>query len=166
MSKLLRFYEPGNQYFLTIVTHKREPILLNSFPVLWKCLNKMLDKHKIELIAWVILPDHFHVIINPLGRVESFVHDFKLSFGVGYRIENDMSSGTIWQKRYWDHIIRNQEDLNKHIDYIHFNPVKHGLVDSPLDWKESSIQEYNKDGYYQDGWGEHKRLLFDGSFGE
>ena len=166
MSKLLRYFEIGNQYFITAVTHKRQPILTDSSAIISKCLNKMLIKHRTKLIAWVILPDHFHILINPQGHVDSFMHDFKLSFGAYFRKENGMSSGRIWQARYWDHIIRNQDDLNNHIDYIHFNPVKHGLVDSPFDWKDSSIHDYSKKGYYEGGWGVKKELSFSGSFGE
>lgn len=68
----------------------------------------------------------------------------------------------LWQDRYWDHIIRDQEDLNKHIDYIHYNPVKHGYSNSPFDWDLSSIKEFD----YQEDWGVNKDIYFEEDFGE
>jgi REP-associated tyrosine transposase len=73
---------------------------------------------------------------------------------------------TIWQRRFWDHIIRNQTDLNKHIDYIHYNPVKHGYVNSPFEWEYSSIHVYRDKGYYQSDWGMKEDLNIGGEFGE
>jgi len=78
----------------------------------------------------------------------------------------NLASGRVWQNRFWDHIIRNQEDLNRHIDYIHFNPVKHGFVKSPFDWSHSSIHKYHAEGFYTRGWGLIDTLKFKGEFGE
>jgi putative transposase len=64
-----------------------------------------------------------------------------------------MKSGQVWQNRFWDHILSDQEDLNRHIDYIHYNPVKHGLTDDPLEWEHSSFRVYRSRGFYSDGWG-------------
>ena len=59
----------------------------------------------------------------------------------------------VWQRRYWEHVIRDDEDLDRHLDYIHYNPVKHGLVGTPIDWPWSSFQKYVKLGLYEKGWG-------------
>jgi len=69
-----------------------------------------------------------------------------------------------WQNRFWDHIIRNQDDINKHIDYIHYNPVKHGLTARPFSWEHSSIHEY-KD-YYGADWGVEEKPEFGDEYGE
>jgi len=60
----------------------------------------------------------------------------------------------IWQRRFWEHLIHDEEDLHQHIDYIHFNPVKHGLVNGVQEWKDSSFHTYVQEGYYDPNWGE------------
>ena len=73
----------------------------------------------------------------------------------------------VWQRRYWEHIIRDETDFAKHFDYIHFNPVKHGFVDSPQEWKWSSFHRYLRLGYYPDDWGSEQAFIFNEStFGE
>ena len=66
----------------------------------------------------------------------------------------------------WDHVIRNQLDMNRHIDYILYNPVRHGLVKSPFAWRESSLHEYGRKGYYPPDWGQREALAIEGDFGE
>ncbi len=94
------------------------------------------------------------------------MHDLKLSFGAYFRKENNLYSGRVWQSRFWDHIIRDQQDYNNHIDYIHYNPVKHNYTMSPFEWDYSSIHEYKRSGYYQRDWGKIKMINFEGDFGE
>jgi putative transposase len=60
----------------------------------------------------------------------------------------------VWQRRFWEHMIREQDDLHRHTDYIHFNPVKHGLASRAADWPWSSFHRYVKDGYYPMDWGQ------------
>ncbi len=74
--------------------------------------------------------------------------------------------GKIWQRRFWDHVIRDQNDLNKHIDYIHYNPVKHGLIKSPFEWEYSSIHNFCAEGYYSLDWGVKDKPDMDGEYGE
>jgi putative transposase len=59
----------------------------------------------------------------------------------------------IWQRRYWEHTVRDEQDLNRHLDYIHYNPVKHGLVETVAAWPWSSFHRYMRDGYYPEDWG-------------
>jgi len=80
------------------------------------------------MIAWAILPDHFHVIIDsPDGDTPKIVQRVKLSFSLQWQRLSGRN-GPIWQHRYWDHIIRSEEDMKRHVDYIHYNPVKHGRL--------------------------------------
>ena len=69
--------------------------------------------------------------------------------------------GSIWQRRFWEHQIRDQKDYNAHVDYIHYNPVKHGLAKAPKDWKYSSFSQYVKDGFYDREWGAGCDITFD-----
>jgi putative transposase len=77
-----------------------------------------------------------------------------------------MYRGKVWQTRYWDHIIRNEKDMNNHINYIHYNAVKHGLVESPFKWQYSSIHMYKEEGYYTEEWGVREKIVFKDDFGE
>jgi len=89
-----------------------------------------------------------------------------MSFGVLYRVKKGIRLGRVWQNRFWDHIIRDQNDLNRHIDYIHYNPVKHGCISKPKDWPHSSFRHYVKAGVYQDDWGAVPIVGMDNDFGE
>jgi len=60
---------------------------------------------------------------------------------------------TIWQRRFWEHFIRDEEDLEHHLNYLHFNPVKHGLVKRVRDWEASTFTDFVKLGYYDLDWG-------------
>jgi len=165
MSLLKRYYTRGNTYFITVVTYKRKRILIDNFGILWNTIGKMLIKYNLSLDAWVVLPDHFHMILKPKNNVlDDFIHDLKLSFGSLLRKKYNQKAGKIWQSRFWDHIIRNQSDLNNHIDYIHYNPTKHRLVERPFLWEYSSIHEYKE--FYQWDWGIEEISFSDNDYGE
>jgi putative transposase len=84
----------------------------------------------------------------------------------GYQFRNGLRGGRLWQLRFWDHIIRNEKDMNHHIDYIHYNPVKHGLVKRPIDYEYSSFCEFVAEGYYSSDWGVVGKVETGGEFGE
>ena len=164
MSNLRRFFKKGDIVFITIVTFNRNKIIIENIDLLHRTISSIQNKTSFEVIAHVYLHDHIHILVdareNDLPRI---IQSLKMSFGTHYRIRNNMSSGRVWQNRYWDHIIRDQNDLNNHLNYIHYNPVKHGLVKNPFDWKYSSIHDYKE--YYSVDWGINE-LLFDEDFGE
>lgn len=163
MSILKRYYSKGNVYFITVVTHERKLILIENITLFWTALNRIKERHQTSIDAWVVLPDHFHMILSPTNfELDEFMHDFKLSFGALYRKAHNLKTGRVWQSRFWDHIIRDEKDFNNHINYIHYNPVKHNLVESPFDWKQSSISEFGDN--YQPDWGVVEQ--FDGQYGE
>ena len=167
MSKLLRYYSPGNAYFVTAVTYRREAILLEHVDLFWRALQSVRRNANFEPIAWVVLPDHFHMVINPGGEnLSSLMQRIKMSFATNYRKRRGIYRGRVWQNRFWDHVIRDDDDMNRHIDYIHYNPVKHGFVVSPFDWEQSSIRDYHKRGLYELDWGQAESLVFEGGFGE
>ena len=72
---------------------------------------------------------------------------------------------TIWQRRFWEHCIRDEIDFVHHVDYIHYNPVKHGLVSAPKDWEYSSFHRYVMDGIYDVEWGADREIIFDATVG-
>ena len=167
MSKLLRYDHLGDTVFITAVTKNRIRLLREWENLL---LYKFLKYHKeglYDLIAWSILPDHFHIITKPIiTNISEIMRKIKMSFSSDYRKQNQIKQMTIWQKRFYDHIIRDERDLNNHIDYIHYNPVKHGLVNKPHDWRYSSFMNYLNRGYYDMDWGVNCELKFDGDYGE
>ena len=119
------------------------------------------------LHSWVILPDHLHMIVDPDGcDLSILVRQFKLSFSSLYRKRTGAGKGRVWQYRFWDHQIRDESDLTRHLDYIHYNPVKHGLTSNPFAWEFSSIHGFREKGYYEDDWGVIEKPECDGEYGE
>lgn len=138
------------------------PVLHDNADLLFDSLQRIERKAGIESVAWVVMPDHLHLIIDPRQSDLSLIMKrIKLSFAQRYRTRHGMYRGTVWQSRFWDHAIRDQDDMNRHIDYIRYNPVKHGLTASPFDWPYSSIHEYLKDGFYDEDWGTVEEIVID-----
>ncbi|OQK17959.1 transposase [Methyloprofundus sedimenti] len=152
-----RFYQSGARYFFTVVTAKREPLLIENIDRLRSAFRLCLLRYPFEIEAIVVLPDHLHTI----WRLPEGDADFSKRWMV---IKRKFSSGLpstavsqskvkkrekgIWQRRFWEHCIRNEDDWRRHVDYIHFNPVKHGYVDKPGDWLYSSFQKAVDQGWY------------------
>lgn len=154
MSKLLRYETSGSPCFITSVTSHRERFLKDSYDLLVASITEASRDTRSVVIAYAILPDHFHAVIEPKqANVSSIVKRIKLKFSYKYREKHGLYRMTLWQPRFWDHIIRDQNDLNRHIDYIHYNAVKHGYVESPYDWVHTSLHRYRQEGYYSDDWG-------------
>ena len=167
MSKLLRHYQQGNMYFITALTQDRKSILINYFGLLWQSINKYTDVLDFILIAYVILPDHLHLMINPKkGDPSAIMQKIKLSFSKKLKFERKGKHSKIRQRRFWDHVIGNDQDMKNHIDYIHYNPVKHGYVVSPYEWQYSSFRKYFNNGMYSKDWGMRNNIKFSGEYGE
>lgn len=143
------------------------PLLIDNIDLWHKSVKFVKDIKQFELIAWVILPDHLHLMIDfGIGDLSYLMKRVKMKFSGLYRSKWKLKSGRIWQFRFWDHMIRDEDDFRNHLDYIHYNPVKHGLVVRPGDWEHSSFKEYFTQGYYAEDWGIKKPGEFDGSYGE
>jgi putative transposase len=137
-----------------------------SFKALEAIISDVRQRRPFEVMAWVILPDHMHCIWElPDGDVDYSVRwalikkDFtKMIRGSVETPEPGISrtrkrEGTVWQRRFWEHKIRDDFDLQRHIEYIHYNPVRHGYVSSPNEWKLSSFREYVERGLFPFDWG-------------
>jgi putative transposase len=139
-----RYYIPHGIVFITTVTKNREPILKldDDIATFMDTLSRVQKIHPFNLLAYVILPDHFHCLMNPgnsLGDFSIILRSIKWNYTRNYKIAHNISTSfNLWQRGFWDHIIRNEQDLKHHIDYIHWNPVKHGLVTSPQAWIHST----------------------------
>ena len=159
MKELRRFDIRNTYYFITVVTMNRNPILTRNIGIFWKSWGSQ------ELFAWVVLPEHFHAILWIKEQsISKVLHGFKIRYY--HEWARQAGKGKIWQNRFWDHIIRDQDDMNRHLDYIHYNPVKHGLVDDPFLYEYSSLNLFYKHGYYQRDWGVKEEPIIEGEFGE
>lgn len=166
MSKLLRYFAPGQYCFVTSIVASRRRILDQHAELLARSVHRAHQKSRFSVIAWVVLADHFHTVLYaPNGDTSRIVQRVKQSFSRQHRSLTG-TGGPVWQHRYWDHIIRPEEDMKRHIDYIHYNPVKHGLVDSPGKWPLTSFRRYLRLGIYQPDWCERPREDINEGFGE
>jgi putative transposase len=136
-----RYYVPGTAVFITLVVQDRQPVFRDTQMVelLRSILRTVKDHHTFTMLAYVFLPDHFHLLIRPTGEnnFSQIMHSLKTNFTKQYKRLlgiKESESLKFWQKRFWDHIIRDERDLENHLHYIHFNPVKHGLIVDPRNW--------------------------------
>ena len=167
MSKLLRYNHPSSLYFITCVTHGRKPILVEHADLLLSSIDRMRADANFTPIAWVVLPDHFHLTLDlGSGDISTVMQRIKLSFSANYRKMYALIEGRTWKSRFWDHIIRDRTDLNLHLDYIHYNPVKHGLASAPRNWRLSSIHQPPYVSIYAPDWGAREPDGLSGDFGE
>ncbi len=162
-----RVYVPGGTYFFTVVTYNRRPILSTPEAVekLRKAFRYTMDRFPFAIVASVILPDHMHFIwaLPPQFRDYStcwrlikshFTRNWQPR-GVTSVLASRQKKGEadVWQRRFWEHMIRDDADLSNHVEYIHYNPVKHGLASSPAEWEYSSFMKFVEEGLYAVNWG-------------
>lgn len=152
MPNYRRYYTENNTVFLTIVTKNREPWILKYTNQIFESMHFVKNKHKFKNKAYIFLPDHIHWIIELVSdsNFSTIVGSFKRD--VTWRLKKK-DIFIKWQNRFYDHVIRDDNDLLRHIDYIHFNSVKHGLVKKPGLYEFSSFNEWKKRGMYADNWG-------------
>lgn len=168
MPNYKRLFIPNTDLFITIVTNNRQPILIDNIELLRESFKRAKQTYIFDIFACVILPDHMHLIIHPENIYEypKIIFAIKYYFarnvnvgGVGTPLYEISKSKTekgekgIWQRRYWEHTIRDEEDLNKHVDYIHYNPVKHSYAKNVKDWGFSSFDKFVKANNYGMNWG-------------
>ncbi|MEW5755412.1 MAG: transposase [Pseudomonadota bacterium] len=151
MSDYRRLYVPGGTYFFTQVTHQRRDLFRNPAHIerLRAAFQYVNQRRPFRQLALVVLPDHLHCI----WRLPPDDADFSTRWQM---VKTCFSRGLpikpVWQSRFWEHLIRDEDDLRAHLDYLHFNPVKHGLVSHPRGWPHSSFQWYVARGWYPKDW--------------
>ncbi len=168
MTRYRRANVAGGSYFFTVVAAQRQAILTD--PALRSALHEAVVKVRaarpFRIDAWVLLPDHLHTIWTLPADDADFSTRWRLiksqvtqACGASY-VRPDLQTeqrlqkqcGTIWQHRYWEHLLRDEVDVSQHLDYVHWNPVKHGLVTSVKDWPWSSFHRYVAKGAYPADW--------------
>ncbi len=168
MPNYVRRYVEGASVFLTIVTFERSPLFEDerTIELLRDAVRFVLAERPFKINAAVVLPDHLHLLLSPPEN------DVDYSFRIGRMkarftksLAGDAAGPTstvasrakhrerdIWQRRFFEHTIRDQDDFNRHVEYIHFNPVKHGYCKCPHQWPHSSFDRWVRAGIYSRDW--------------
>lgn len=169
MPDFRRYFVPGGTYFFTLVAAGRAPLFRNeqARTLLGHKMREIQEESPFEPVAIVLLPDHLHTIWTlPRGDADyanrwkaikaKFTSEWLKSGGSeqrvtrGYRRQRRRG---VWQPRFMEHTIRDEVDLANHVDYIHYNPVKHRHARCPKDWPWSSFHRYVQSGDYPENWG-------------
>jgi putative transposase len=176
MSRYRRAKLAGGIYFFTVTLADRTSDLLVRYVDLLRNVYRATEqRYPFETIAICILPDHLHAIWSlPDGDADFPVRWNLIKRGFSRKLPASPSRSAskvrqrdkgIWQRRYWEHAIRDEGDLERHLDYVHFNPVKHGLVTRVRDWPYSSFHREVARGALPPDWGGDGADLH-GEFGE
>ena len=159
-----RAWHPGGTYFFTLNLLQRHDndLLIRHIDGLRTAVRKVRARYPFTIHAWVVLPDHLHCVIElPLGDADFAVRLrlIKIHFSKSIPPGEQRSSVRvrrgergIWQRRYWEHLIRDENDYRAHVDYVHINPVKHGLVTRVIDWPHSTFRRLVAEGVYPEDW--------------
>lgn len=155
-------YVEGGSYFFTVVTYDRDKIfsIEKNRKNLEVSVNEVRREYPFAIDAWVLLPDHIHCIWTLPQGDNNFSKRWQLikrGFTIRYnKTKNEAwaigesrkkrGEHAVWQRRFWEHLIRDDKDFERHCDYIHYNPVKHGYVMSPKDWQFSTFHWFTKRG--------------------
>lgn len=155
MSNYRRSRTPGGAYFFTVVTHHRRAIFAGEEPIelLRQALRSVMHTRPFHIDAIVILPDHLHCLWQlPSGDADYSGRWREIKKHVSHRMALPPGQ-PVWQRRFWEHTIHNEADWHRHMDYIHYNPVKHVLATRPIDWPWSSFAAAVAKGWYEPQWG-------------
>jgi len=176
MPRYLRLKIDGGIFFFTVTLADRSSdLLVRQVDRLRRFYMLTQKRHPFETVAICILPDHLHAVwaLPPEDCDYSLRWSvLKAGFSRGLKEAASRTASKIakrerglWQRRYWEHTIRDDADLERHVDYVHFNPVKHGYVSQVRDWPFSSFHRYVERGILPADWGGDTRA-FPGEFGE
>jgi putative transposase len=153
----------GGTYFFTVTLFDRKSdTLVTHIDALRSSFRSVRGAHPFAVDAIAVLPDHLHVVMTlPEGDMD---YSNRVSLIKRRFTESVLKAGTpvtrhrngeiaLWQRRFWEHTVRDERDFGRHVNYIHFNPVKHGLVTRVRDWPHSSFHQYVRRGIWPPDWG-------------
>jgi putative transposase len=169
----------GGTFFFTLVTHDRRRFLCQpqNVTLLRAAFRYVMARHSFKVEAFALLPDHLHCIWTLPTGDSDFSGRWRLVKGYFTRGCDPTYRGCVsasrerkgeqaaWQRRFWEHQIRDEGDLIRHMEYVHYNPVKHGLVSAPREWPHSSFHRYVRAGVYAEEWGAGEEVLFEPGIG-
>ncbi len=165
MSDYRRPHTPGAMWFCTVTLAQRcgNRMLVERYAELRAAMRLVKQRHPFRVDGMVVLPEHLHVLWTlPSGDADLGLRWslIKASFSRQIPGDEDRQASRIvrgergiWQRRFWEHQIRDERDHFAHLDYIHYNPVKHGLVSRVADWPHSTFHRYVRLGWYSPDWG-------------
>ena len=158
----------GAMYFFTVVCAGRRPVFATRAAVdtLREAFLCVRARRPFQIDAICVLPDHLHCLWTLPDGDSDYSTRWRLIKTRFTKGHSAICAPPIWQKRYWEHLIRDEPDFRRHVDYIHYNPVKHGLVERPLDWKYSSFRKWVEYGHYPADWGASPVAFDDGTGSE
>jgi putative transposase len=161
-------YSPGSTVFLTWVTYQRAPLFdeAHNITLLRQAIKQAKHEAPFEIVAAAVLPDHIHFIWTVPDDDSNYsrrVGRIKVLFTRALRGQHTQPAtlttsrrkhreSDVWQRRFWEHTIRSEEELIHYLDYVHYNPVKHNLVSCPHLWPYSSFERWVKEGHYCSDW--------------
>jgi putative transposase len=149
----------------------------NNVLLLRESFRHVMEKHPFTIDAFVLLPDYLHCLWTLSDGDRNFSKRWRLIKSYFSRKCDDKYKHTtsvsrqkkkeqaVWQRRFWEHLIRDEDDFARHVEYIHYNPVKHGLANAPKDWEYSSFHRYVHDGVHDLEWGAARDITFDAGVG-
>jgi REP-associated tyrosine transposase len=154
---------PGATYFFTVnLLDRRSDLLVAHVAKLREVVRAVRSKWPFHIDAWVVLPEHMHCLWTMPKDDSDFPRrwqEIKITFAKSLPKVEPRSARMIgrrergiWQRRYWEHAIRDDRDYAVHMDYVHFNPVKHGLTETPGDWPFSTFRRCVATGLYPADW--------------
>jgi putative transposase len=168
MPNYIRVFVQNSYVFITIVSYDRKPILIENINILKDALKNSKKFYKYEIFGMVVLPDHIHLIIRPdkIDEYPKIISRIKHYFSRNINCsKNNLTESKIkkrekgiWQRRYWEHTILDEKDLYNSLDYIHYNPVKHGYTKAAKDWEYSSFKKFVKQNNYEINWGSSREI--------
>ncbi|WP_346293823.1 REP-associated tyrosine transposase [Sphaerothrix gracilis] len=160
----------GGTYFITQVTYQRQPWLCREIGrhALRTAINQVRETRPFAIDAFVLLPEHFHCLwtlpqndsdlSTRLRLIKTYV---TRHYGTQLKLDMNVSDSrrkrkerNLWQRRFWEHLIRDETDFAQHCDYIHYNPVHDQLCQVPTEWQFSSVHRLIIEGIYPPNWGE------------
>ena len=174
MRSYIRDKSKGGTYFLTMtLLNRKSQLLTNHIDEFRQAYRLTKQNYDFELHALVLLPDHVHILITLAEDSDDYaiiIGNIKTHFSRQVsKLDNEIISYSrskkrergIWQRRFWEHRIRNELDYQRHMDYIHYNAVKHGYVECPINWPYSTFQKCVEKGFYSPDWGGFDGFVID-----
>jgi putative transposase len=167
----------GGTYFFTVnLAERGRSLLVDEIDTLRNVVAGVIKRHPLTIDAIVVLPEHLHALWTlPEGDNDYATRWMLIKTGFSRHLPKGEHCNAsrakkgergIWQRRYWEHLIRDEHDYERHVDYIHYNPVKHGYVDHASDWQFSSIHQLISDGIVEKNWGRGMEPPGGTAFGE
>jgi len=170
-----RAWHPGGTYYFTVNLLQRHDnnLLIRYIAELREAVRWVKSRHPFVIHAWVVLPEHLHCVMELPPDDADFTVRWRL-IKMGFsksipskerrsEVRKKRGKRGIWQRRYWEHLVRDEADYRAHMDYVHFNPVKHGWVSRVADWPYSTFHHLVEQGVYPPDWagGDENPLAYD-----